>query len=128
MTGPGCGGDRNRDGLFDTPLDCEIAAATSLNEQAIENGQVGEVGVVGFARGATTADLGAEAGIQVLAAPEADDDGDGTPNVIEALESAYSGGRRSPVGFQLFTPVETDTQTTSFSAGIVAACDVMSQT
>jgi hypothetical protein len=128
LTGPGCGGDRNRDGLFDTPLDCEIAAATSLNAQAIDNGQVSEVGVVGFAAGATTADLAGEEGSQVLAAPDMDEDGDGTPNVVEALESAYSGGRRSPVGFRVFTPVETDTQSTSFSAGIVAACDVMSET
>jgi hypothetical protein len=128
LTGLGCGGDRNRDGLSDTTLDCEIAAATSLNTQAIENGAVSEVGVVGFAGGATTADLADDAGTQVLAAPDADDDGDGTPNVVEALESAYSGGRRSPVGFRMFTPVETNTVTTTFSAGVVAACEVMSQT
>jgi hypothetical protein len=128
LDGPGCGGDRNRDGLADTPLDCEIAAATALNEQAIDNGTVAQVGVVGFAGGAVTADVGVEEGIQVLTAPDADDDSDGTPNVIEALESAHSGGRNRPVGFRVFTPVETDTRSTAFSAGIGAACQAMSET
>ena len=42
LDGPGCGGDRNHDGRADTPLDCEIAAATALNAQAVENGTVGK--------------------------------------------------------------------------------------
>ena len=60
----GCGSDQNHDGREDTPLDCEIAAATALNAQAIDNGTVGEVGLVGFATGAVTADLADERGTQ----------------------------------------------------------------
>ena len=128
LRGPGCGGDRNRDGRTDTPLDCEIAAAIALNDQAVDNGTVAEVGLVGFATGAVTADVTPADGIQVLTPPDADDDGDGTPNVVEALGSAYSAGRGRPVGFRVFTPVTTDTETTAFSAGISAACQVMDET
>lgn len=127
LEGPGCGGDPNRDGLVDTPLDCEIAAATGLNAQAVENGTVGAVGLVGFAGGATTADLSPEEGIQVLTAPAQDDDQDGVTNVVEALESAYSARRVEPVGFRVFTPVSTQTRSTEFSAGVTAACQVMDE-
>jgi hypothetical protein len=128
LEGPGCGNDRDHDGKASTPLDCEIAAATALNEQAIDSGTVAEVGLVGFAGGAVTADLSPETGIQLLVPPDADDDDDATPNVIEALQSAHSAGRNQPVGFRQFTAVETDTRSTAFSAGIGAACDAMSQT
>jgi len=127
LEGPGCGGDPNGDGLVDTPLDCEIAAATALNVQAVDNGTVGEVGLVGFAGGATTADLSPEQGIQVLTAPNQDDDDDGVTNVVEALESAYSAQRIEPVGFRVFTPVSTETRSTEFSAGVTAACQVMDE-
>jgi hypothetical protein len=127
LEGPGCGGDPNRDGLFDTPLDCEIAAATALNAQAVENGTVGAVGLVGFAGGATTADLSPEAGLQVLIGPDQDDDNNGVPNVVEALESAYSAESIQPVGFNVFTPVTTQTRSTEFSAGVTAACQVMDE-
>ncbi len=128
LHGPGCGGDRNHDGRADTPLDCEIAAATALNAQAVENGTVGEVGLVGFAGGAVTADLSADDGVQALTAPDADGDADGTPDVVEALQSAHSAGRIRPVGFRQFTPVTTTTETTTFSAGITAACQIMDET
>ena len=128
LNGPGCGGDRNHDGLSDTPLDCEIAAATALNDQAIDNGTVGEVGLVGFAGGAVTADLAPEDGVQPLTPPEADANADGTPDVVEALQSAYSGRRAEPVGYREFTPVATNTETTAFSAGLTAACQVMDET
>jgi len=128
LQGPGCGGDRNNDGLENTPLDCEIAAATALNAQAVESGTVAEVGLVGFAEGATTADLAADGGAQVLVPPGQDDDSDDTPNVVEAMQSAYSAHRgNEPVGFRVFSPVETTTQTTAFSAGLQAACDVMAE-
>jgi hypothetical protein len=127
LDGDGCGNDQNQDGLGDTPLDCEIAAATALNTQAIENGTVGEVGLVGFANGAVTADLSAEAGEQLLIGPDVDDDADGTPNVVEAMASAFSGGRSRPVGFRAFSEVTTETTVTAFSAGITAACEAMAQ-
>jgi len=128
LEGPGCGGDRNRDGRSDTPLDCEIAAATALNSQAIDNGTVGEVGLVGFAQGAMTADLGVDEGVQPLAAPALDEDGDGLTNVVEAMESAFSAGRPEPAGFRVFTPGTIENRTTAFSAGISAACQIMEGT
>ncbi len=66
----------------------------------MENGTVGRVGLVGFAGGAVTADLSPEDGIQVLIGPEQDDDEDGVPNVVEALESAYSAERSRAGGLQ----------------------------
>jgi hypothetical protein len=126
--GEGCGRDRNHDGLTDTPLDCEIAAANALNTQAIANGTVGEVGLVGFASGAVSADLSDETGIQSLVDPAADDDADGTPNVIGAMESAFTGNRQQPVGFHEYTDVTTSTTTTAFSAGISAACELIAET
>ena len=128
LDGPGCGGDANHDGRASTPLDCEIAAATALNEQAVESQTVAAVGLVGFAGGAVTADLAPADGVQALIAPGVDDDANGAPNVVEALASAFSGGRNQPVGFRVFTPVETNTRSTAFSAGIDAACQVMAQT
>jgi hypothetical protein len=128
LNGSGCGGDRNHDGKADTPLDCEIAAATALNAQAVENGTVGQVGLVGFAGGAVTADLDPQDGIQVLTPPAADQDQNGTPDVVEALQSAHSAGRTEPVGFREFTPVTTNTETTTFSAGISAACQIFNET
>lgn len=128
LRGEACGSDRNHDGQEDTPLDCEIAAANALNTQAIANGTVGEVGLVGFASGAVSADLADEAGTQSLVDPAADDDADGTPNVIEAMESAFSGNRRQPVGFHEYMEVTTETLTTAFSAGISAACDLLAET
>ncbi len=114
--------------LEDTPLDCEIAAATALNAEAVENGTVGAVGLVGFAGGAVTADLAPGGWHSGLTPPDADDDADGVPNVVEALQSAYSGRRSQPVGFRVFTPMSTDTRTTAFSAGITAVCQVMDET
>ena len=128
LAGDGCGNDQNQDGLEDTPLDCEIAAATALNTQAIANGTVDEVGLVGFAAGAVTADLSDEAGEQLLIGPAVDDDADGTPNVVEAMESAFSGGRGRPVGFRAYTEASTETTVTAFSAGIIAACDALART
>jgi hypothetical protein len=126
--GAACGGDRNHDGAKDTPLDCEIAAATALNTQAIANGTVGEVGLVGFAGGATIADLSETSGPQGLIGPDVDGDGDGKPNVVEALESAFSAAGGEPVGFRSYTEGTTDNTTTAFSAGITAACDILAET
>jgi hypothetical protein len=128
IQGQACGGDPNHDGLADTPLDCEIAAATALNEQAIANGTVGEVGLVGFASGAISADLADATDQQALIGPDVDDDSDGTPNVVEAMESAFSGNRKDKVGFGTYTTATTETTTTAFSAGIAAACDVLTGT
>ena len=124
LEGLGCGGDANGDGASDTPLDCEIAAATALNEQAVESGTVVEVGLVGFATGAVTADLAGADGAQSLVSPDADENGNGTPDVIEALRSAFTGARGASVGFRAFSQETAEnTRTTAFSAGISAACE-----
>lgn len=124
----GCGGDPNADGLVDTPLDCEIAAAMALNAQAIANGTVGEVGLVGFASTATIADVGPAAGLQSLIGPDIDEDSDGTPNVVEAMQSAFSAVRRQPAGFRTHTETMVENRTTEFSAGIAAACEILDET
>ncbi len=123
-----CGGDRNHDGRADTSLDCEIAAATALNAQAVENGTVGEVGLIGFAAGAITADLGSADGPQTLVAPDADADANGTPDVVQAMQSAFTGTQHQPIGFRTFSRVTAENTTTAFSAGIQAACDALADT
>ena len=121
-----CGGDQNGDGLVDSVLDCEIASATRLNEEAVARQSVGEVGLVGFAAGAVTADLDPADGVQPRLAPGVDEDGDATPNVVEVLQSAFTGNTATdPVGFQAYAPVTTQSPTTDFSAGISAACDAL---
>lgn len=124
----GCGGDQNSDGLPDTVLDCEIASAAALNAQAIENGSVGEVGLVGFGKGAARADLASAGGEQTRIGPGEDEDGDGTPNVVEAMQSAFSATLRTePVGFARYARETTTSPTTVFSAGIAAACEALAQ-
>lgn len=128
LEGSGCGGDRNHDGLVDSPLDCEIAAATALNVQAIAKSSIAEVGLVGFATDAVSADLSPAEESQGLIAPGNDEDGDRTPDVVEAMESAYSGALGAPAGFRSFTPLQIATTATAFSAGIDAACSLLEQT
>jgi hypothetical protein len=128
LAGEGCGGDRNHDGKADTPLDCEIAAGIALNAQAVRNGTVNKVGLIGFAAGATPADLGTADGQQGLVAPDADADADGTPDVVQAMQSGFSGTRRDPVGFRVFGQSTTANTTTDFSSGIQAACDILDGT
>lgn len=128
LRGVGCGGDANGDGEISTPLDCEVAAAAALNEQAVATGTVAEVGLVGFADEGVSADLGEADGPQALVAPGFDEDEDGTPNVVEAMTSAFSARRGEPVGFTANTEVTTLTRQTTFSAGIEAACEVLDGT
>ena len=126
--GLGCGGDQNGDGRADTPLDCEIAAAAALNDQAVTSGSVAEVGLVGFSNGAVSADLAPADGPQSIVAPDLDDDGDGRSNVTEALESAFAGSRNQPAGFRAHSEVTTESGGTAFSAGIEIACQVLAGT
>ena len=55
--GGGCGGDQNGSGGSNTIVDCEIAAARALNQQAIAAGTVGQSGIVFFASTASTRDV-----------------------------------------------------------------------
>ena len=121
-----CGGDQNDDGRVDSVLDCEIASATQLNEAAIGRQSVSEVGLVGFAAGAVTADLDPAEGPQPLVEPSHDGDANQTPDVVEVLQSAFTGETATdPVGFEIYAPVTTQSPTTDFSAGITAACEAL---
>ncbi|HEX2193884.1 MAG TPA: hypothetical protein VHK63_02855 [Candidatus Limnocylindria bacterium] len=126
--GNGCGGDINVDGRPDTVLDCEIASAERLNAEAIGRGSVEEVGLVGFAAGAVTADLAPASGAQSRISPEVDDDDDQLPNVVEAMRSAFTGRTATdPVGFREYSDVTTRSPTTEFSSGITAACQALAE-
>ncbi|MEU4745217.1 VWA domain-containing protein [Actinosynnema sp. NPDC023658] len=74
-------------------LDCEKTAVRNLNAIAASpNTVVGAVGAVVFALGTTTVDVSPAAGDQLLTAPEADANGNGTRDVEEAVGSAYFNG------------------------------------
>jgi hypothetical protein len=128
LRGEGCGADINGDGKANTPLDCEIAAGKALNEQAVKNGTVAQVGLIGFAAGATVADLSGADRDQALVAPDADVNANGTSDVVDAMQSAFSGGGADPVGFRIFSRGATENTTTDFSSGIRAACDILGAT
>ena len=128
LHGEGCGGDANADGTPDTPLDCEIAAGAALNEQAVKNGTVAQVGLIGFAGGAMVADLSGADRDQALVAPDADVNANGISDVVDVMQSAFSGTVQDPVGFRIFSRGATENTTTDFSSGMAAACDILTGT
>ncbi|SMC83948.1 choice-of-anchor P family protein [Lentzea albidocapillata] len=94
----GCGGDQNGDGQPATILDCEIAAARSLNTKAAApNTVVGSVGAAVFGSLGAPLDVSPDAGDQKVVAPTADANGNGTSDISEALGGVQFGGA------QLFT-------------------------
>lgn len=109
LSGPGCGGDQNGDGASNTVLDCEIAAAAALNDDAIAAGTVGHVGAVFFNSTAQIQDAGGAAGFQSLVAPDMDTDSDATPDIEETLRTASGGGN------------------TNFEAAVKQACSLVQQ-
>lgn len=109
-SGGGCGGNQNGDGGSNTVLDCEIAAARTLNQQAISAGTVGQVGAVFFSAGASIQDVGpTTAGTQGLTGPATDADGNAAPDVEDVLRTASSGGN------------------TNFEAAVQQACALVQQ-
>ncbi|MFJ5991611.1 choice-of-anchor P family protein [Lentzea sp. NPDC092896] len=110
----GCGGDQNGDGNPATILDCEIAAARSLNAKAaVPNTVVGSVGAAVFGSDSATVDVGPAAGDQKVTGPATDANGNGTPDISEALGSAHIGN------VQLFTP-HSFASGTNYTAGLTA--------
>ncbi len=106
----GCGGNQNGDGFTNSVLDCEIAAARALNQQAIAAGTVGQVGAVFFDTGAQVQDVNPVlGGTQGLTNPATDSDGDAIPDVEETLRTATIGGN------------------TNFEAAVQAACGLVQQ-
>lgn len=118
----GCGGNQNGDGRTNSVLDCEIAAAKALNQQAISAGTIGEVGVVVFGTGGAKADVGPAGGEQALTGPATDANGAGGPDVEQVLGSAFIDG-----GVRLFT-FKNVGGATNFEAGVRNACSLVQQT
>lgn len=78
-------GDQNADGVSDTILDCEIAGLTALNNANL--GDDAAVSLVTFDSAASVVDLSPAAGTQTTTKPDADADGNGTPDVVDALQT-----------------------------------------
>ncbi|WP_026733597.1 RHS repeat-associated core domain-containing protein [Fischerella sp. PCC 9605] len=86
-------GNVNADVFTDTILDAEIAGFIALNQRLIEQG-LGDkvnVGIISFSGSASQKDLDLQAdGIQITTTPNADTDGNGTPDVEDVLSSLVS--------------------------------------
>ncbi len=88
-------GDVNNDGLADTILDAEIAGLIALNQALIDQGLAGNttISIVTFSSSAASLDMDPlAAGVQLSAAPNADTNMNGIPDVVEVLTSLVSGG------------------------------------
>lgn len=124
---PGICGSQNFDGIPNQIIDCEIAAAKALNNEAIALGTVGEIGAVGFGGQAGSAgslndaaalDLSPAGGVQNRIAPDADATGNGQPDLDDALFRVDSNGV-----IQLFAPSNVGART-NYWAGIRRAVEV----
>jgi hypothetical protein len=105
----GCGGNQNGDSRSNSVLDCEIAAARALNDQAIASGTVGQVGAVFFDSAAQIQDASAAAGFQGLTGPATDADGNFNPDIEDRLQTATIG------------------ENTDFEAAVRQACALVQQ-
>ncbi len=115
----GCGGDQNGDGSANTVLDCEIAAAKTLNGQTLVAPVAGTIAAVGaavFGDSGAAADVGPATGQQLSTGPSTDANANGTRDIDEVLSSAFISG-----GLNQFPPVKNVGGTTSFPSGITAA-------
>ena len=86
--------DFNGDGIPNTRLDAEIAGFIALNEQLVAQGlgNSADVGIVVFSGFAAQADMNTIAdGVQLVANPLADADGNGISDVEDILRSLESG-------------------------------------
>src|SRR5262245_30855419 len=63
---PGCGGDPNGDGRFDSVIDCEIAALQRVNHEIAASGAVSNVGIGAFGEAGNVADVSPADGVQLL--------------------------------------------------------------
>ncbi|ONI75264.1 hypothetical protein ALI144C_41780 [Actinosynnema sp. ALI-1.44] len=96
-------------------LACEIAAGKALNNKAAApNTVVGTVGAAVFASNSAPADVRPAGGEQLLTTPTTDDNGNGTRDIDEVLNSAVIGGLNQFTGRSVGTG-------TNFVAGINAA-------
>jgi hypothetical protein len=102
-----------------TVLACELQALAALNARAVSLGTVGDVGAAVFGGGGHALDVGPADGAQLLAAPGADANGAGGPDVLEALGTLVPGG-----GATKFTAVSVGTGPAQVGSGLAAAFDV----
>lgn len=106
----GCGGNQNGDSRTNSVLDCEIAAARALNQQAIAAGTVDQVGAVFFDHAAQIKDADpVTGGTQPLTHPATNSDADSIPDIEETLRTATIGGN------------------TNFEAAVQQACALVQQ-
>ncbi len=82
-------GDPNGDAAADTILDCEIAGLAGFNDQAPSDV---DVSLVVFDDTAEIIDVGPASGVQTTTKPNTDADGNGTPDVEDALRAVMSTG------------------------------------
>ncbi len=73
-----------------TILQCEIAAALALNNQA-QDGTIAEVGLVVFGSTADTADVRPVGGDQLITGPASNENGNGTRDIEEVISSVGIG-------------------------------------
>ena len=110
-------------------IDCEIAAAIALNEQAAALGTVDEVAMIMFAGDAVAADGTPDAAFQPLISPTADADQNGRYDVVDILQSiqvAFLFGHES--GFAKFNSRRTpDIVKTDYADAIQTAGEIASQ-
>jgi len=88
-------GDQNRDGRSNTILDAEIAGFIALNRNLVDRGlsTVADVSIVAFGTSAFIIDLDPTTpGVQVTTKAGADKNGNGIPDVEEALSGLRSSG------------------------------------
>lgn len=99
-------------------LDCEQQFVKGLNDAAIADGSVDEVGVVVYADSAATADMSSLGGDQIIVAPDAD----GFVNTV--VDSTYSDAGGGNGGVAQFTN-KTVGQFTNCEAGLQSALSVV---
>ena len=108
-------GDLNGDGVENDVIDAEIAGFIGLNQQLIDQGlgDSVDVGIVAFSGGSQQLDLDpATSGVQLTTTPNADNDNNGIPDVVDALSTLTSdGGTDFEAGLQgaeeIFDSLET---------------------
>jgi hypothetical protein len=118
-------GDLNGDGVVDTNLDCQILAAQNMLDTAIANDAIERVAIVAVHGIVGTADVSPAPGQQVWAAPDADDNGNGTLDLIEVLASMRASDTTTfaEVNSFSFLNVAQFPYGSSLYAGVQRACD-----
>ncbi len=115
------GGDCTGDGVVDTVLTCEQAAAVEVFERAASTELIREVGVVAFAGRGGAGDMSPAPGVQLLTTIDADANGNGLPDYEDVIRSA-----RINSGLQTFS-FSSAGAGTNYSGGAQAACTVAAQ-